>query len=93
MVPEGRNRDTDIEKGHVDTGWERAGGTSWESSPDMYTPSCVNQQLAGSCHTSQELSFVLCDDRDGWDVGAGREVKREGIYVYIQLIPFAAQQK
>ena len=31
---------------------------------------------------------MLCDDPEGWDVGAGREVKREGVYVYTQLIHF-----
>ena len=36
---QGRNRDTDIENGHVDPG-EGAGegGMNWESSPDIYTP-------------------------------------------------------
>ena len=36
---QGRNRDTDIENGHVGPG-EGAGeaGMNWESSPDIYTP-------------------------------------------------------
>jgi len=35
---------------------------------------------------------MLCDDLNGWDVGRGRS-KREGIYVYIELIHFIIQQK
>ena len=37
---------------------------------------------------------MLCDDLDGWDGGGlGGRSKREGIYVYIQLIHFVVQQK
>ena len=35
---------------------------------------------------------MLCDDLEGWD-GWGREVKREEIYDYIELIHFVVQQK
>ena len=34
----------------------------------------------------RELSSVLCDDPAGWDEGLGGRLKREGIYVYLQLI-------
>ena len=34
---------------------------------------------------------MLCDDAEGW--GVGKKSKREGIYVYMQLIRFAVQQK
>ena len=37
----GRNRDTDIEKGHVDTVEEGEGGMTWESSTDICTRVCV----------------------------------------------------
>ena len=36
---------------------------------------------------------MLCDDLDGWDGVMGGGLKREGIYVYIQLIHFVVQQK
>ena len=35
---------------------------------------------------------MLCDELEGWD-GGGREVTREGIYIYISLIHFIVQQK
>ena len=34
---QGRNRDTNIDNGLVDTVGEGEGGTSWESSLDIYT--------------------------------------------------------
>ena len=34
---QGRNRDTDIENGHVDTAGEGEGGMNWETSIDIYT--------------------------------------------------------
>ena len=38
--------------------------------------------------------MVLCDDLEGWDgKGVGARLKREGIYVYTQLIHFVVQQK
>ena len=37
--------------------------------------------------------MVLCDDLEGWDSGVGGRLRREGMYVYIQLIHVAAQQK
>ena len=37
---------------------------------------------------------MLCDDLDVWDgAGVGGRSKREGIYLYIQVIHFIAQQK
>ena len=37
--------------------------------------------------------MVLCDDIEGWDGKGGKETKREGIFIYVQLIHFVAQQK
>ena len=34
----------------------------------------------------REFNSVLCDDLEGWDGRAGGRLKREGIYVYVQLI-------
>ena len=38
---QGRNGDTDIENGLMDTAGEGEGGKNWESSIDIYTLSCV----------------------------------------------------
>ena len=37
---QGRNRDTDIENGHVDTVREGESGTNWEGSTDIHTTMC-----------------------------------------------------
>ena len=36
---------------------------------------------------------MLCDDLDGWEMGIGGRLEREGIYVYVKLICFAVEQK
>ena len=46
----------------------------------------------GSSVWHRELSSRLSDDLEGWDGGIGR-LKKEGIYVYIQLIHIVVQQK
>ena len=63
---------------------------NWEFRTDIYTPLCV-KQIVGRCCTSKGARSVLWNDLEGWDVG-GR-LKREGIYVYTQLIHFVIQQK
>ena len=78
---QGRNRDIDIEKEHVERGRE---GMDWEMEINMHT--CVKQMASGNLLYSIE-SFpreVLWDDQGGWagGVGGGRS-KREGTYVYI----------
>ena len=35
---QGRNRDSDVKNGHVDTGEEGEDGTNWERSADIHTP-------------------------------------------------------
>ena len=40
---QGRNRDTDIEDGYMDTERGGEGGTNWESNSDTYTLSCGRQ--------------------------------------------------
>ena len=41
LYVQGRNRDVDIENGHVDTGGEGVGGTKWEIRTDINTLTCV----------------------------------------------------
>ena len=36
---------------------------------------------------------MLCKDLGRWDGGVGRRSRREGIYVYVELIHFIVQQK
>ena len=38
---QGRNRDVDVENGHVDTGEEGESGTNWEIRIDIHTLPCV----------------------------------------------------
>ena len=71
-----KNRDTDVENGHLEASGEGEGGKNWESSIDIYTLSHI-QQIA-----NRRLGSVLCDnldERDGrrWDGGP-----RERGYVY-----------
>ena len=51
-ILQGRNRDTDVESGLVDTVGKGEGGMNLESSIDIYTLSRV-KQLIGSCYITQ----------------------------------------
>ena len=44
----GRNRDTDIENGQVDTVGEGVGGMNWEIRIDILTLPCVKQIASGN---------------------------------------------
>ena len=41
MCLQGQNRNTDVEKGHVDTVRQGEGGMNWESRTDINTLLCV----------------------------------------------------
>ena len=45
---QGRNRDVDIENGHVDTVGEGDGGTNWEIGIDIYILPCVKYIASGN---------------------------------------------
>ena len=48
----------------------------------------------GTCCIAQVAQLGVCGDLDGWDGGGvGGRSKREGIYVYLQLIHSVVQQK
>ena len=66
---QGRYRDADIGKGHVDMGGDS--GINWQSMTDIYTLPCVKQPV-GSCRIAQELSSVLCAKPARWDGDPGR---------------------
>ena len=84
MAPEGRNRDTDIGKGHVDTGWERAGGTIRESSPDVYTPSRVKSVAIGKLPyiTRSSASCSVMIETGGMWGQEGRSGGKGYMYTY-----------
>ena len=76
-------------------GGEGEGGTNWEIRIDIYTLPCVKQIASGnllySTGSSSWCSVVTY--MGGMGVGVEGRSKREGIYVYIQLIPFIVEQK
>ena len=80
---QGRNEDTVVQNGFVDTAGELGGRTS-ESSTDVYTLSCVKQTVSGKLLNKTELSLVRGDNLEGWDGGggSGREAQ-EGRNIYI----------
>ena len=59
----------------------------------VYTIMCKRDARGKLQYLARELSSVLCDDLEGWDGRCGVGVKRERIYVYIELIHVAVQQK
>ena len=82
---QGRNRDTGIENGLVDTWQEGQGGMNWESSIAIYASSmCETDSEWETAVETRELSLAFCTDPEGWDgrVG-GREAQEKGAYVSI----------
>ena len=53
----------------------------------------IGRYSAASTLQNRELSSLLCDDLEWWDGGMGGRSKREGVYVYVQLIHFTVPQK
>ena len=45
---QGRNRDVDVQNGHVDPGGDGEGGTNWEITTDIYTVPCVKLIASGN---------------------------------------------
>ena len=68
---------------------EEDGGMSWEIRIDICVLPCVELWKATREH--RKLSLVLCGDPGGGV--RGRKFKPEGIYIYIWLIHFIAQQR
>ena len=68
-------------------GEEGEGGMCGESNMETYTTLCkINSQWEFVVWL-RELKLGLCNNLEGWDAeGGGREVQREGTYVYLQLI-------
>ena len=54
-----RNRDADVEKGHVDTKGGRRRGIHWESNIDRYTLPCVTQTDNGKFSITQGAHRAL----------------------------------
>ena len=88
---QGRNRDTDAEKGHVDVA---EGGGGWKDSEigsDMHTLPRMDRELAGSCYTAPgaQLSALWWPRGVGW-VGEVQERRDKCTQIADHFI---AQQK
>ena len=69
-------------------GYQGGGGMNWEIGIDIYIPPWIKQKINENLLTSTGNSpqcFVV--------TYMGRKSKQEGIYVYVELIHFAEQQK
>ena len=86
----GRNRDTDVENGHVDTEGEGEGGMNWEIRFDLNNT--IMCQIASGNLLYNTGSSAQCSVMTQMG-GMGGRSKREAIYVYIQLIHLIVQQK
>ena len=47
---------------------------------NIYTTICRVDSQWETAVQQRELSFVLCDDLDGWDGGTGGKLKRDVMY-------------
>ena len=68
---------------------------NWESITDIYTLPCIKRRASGKLLPSTGSSARRCDDLEGWGGWgwSGAMFKKEGIYVYTQLMHFTVQQK
>ena len=60
--------------------WGKGGEINWERSVNIYTLPCGNSEWEAAVQ-HRELSSVLCEDLEGWDVGG--YLQREGIDVHM----------
>ena len=91
-----RNRETGVEKRHVDTErreWGVGGGArsrgQTESSTGRYALPYAKQRASGTCCTAQRAQLSA----PRWPSRVGGSAEREGIHVYIEMIHFVVQQK
>ena len=81
---QGRNADTNVENGLVDTVEERESGMNGESSINIYTVSGV-RWIAGKkllCSTGSPVWGYVMTWKDGI-VGRGGRLRREEMYIYL----------
>lgn len=79
----GQEQGADVGNGLLDRGRGGAGGTSRESDIDVYT---TMRDIDGGERLYSQGSLAECSDSlEGWEGAEGR-LKREGIYVSMQLI-------
>ena len=71
---QGRNRESDVENGLVDTVGEGEGGMNRTSLIDIYTPPCVKQTAGGSLlyRTRNSAPCSVMTYRVGWEEVGGR---------------------
>ena len=83
-----RNRDADLEKGHVDTGERRVGEgrINWETSIDIYTLPRVKCLAGGNLlySTRSSAQWSLMTEMDGVG-GRGRMEVQEGVALCIHI--------
>ena len=92
---QGRNRDTDLENGLVDTAGEGEGGTNWESSIEIYILPYVKLIASGKLlyNTGSSSQCSMTTYRSGMGWGVRRMFKREGTYAHLWLIHIVVRQK
>ena len=80
--------ESQVQKTTMDTKVGSGGGMYWKIGIDIYTllfiKQLINENLPYSPGISTQCSVVVC---------MGRVSKKEWIYIYVQLIHFAIQQK
>ena len=74
MYLQGKNGDTDLENGRVDTSGEAESETNWESGMDKCALHVDNRHVGGVAGGHKDQP---CDDLEGWGRG-GREVHEGG---------------
>ena len=68
---------------------------NWETGIDINTLLCVKQTACGKLlySTGSSAWCSVVTERGGKEGGLGRRSKRQGIYVYRELIHFVVEQK
>ena len=85
---QGRNRDMEVENGHVDTAWGEEGGMNWEVKTDIRTLPSVKQIASGNLQyspgSSAHGSTVTQPGgmRWAWKGGGGGKAVQEGSDIY-----------
>ena len=90
----GRGRDEDAESVQWTRGGEEERNELGDWGWHVHTTMCEIASWWDPAGEHRELSSVLCDDLEGGMVGGmARRSKRQGIYVYIELIHVVVRKK
>ena len=93
QMNQGKNRDTSVENGPVDTKQEGRVGLDWETGLDVHTVSCVKQRAGGKLpyNTGNSPQCPVMTQRGGME--SEWEAQEEGVYACIELIHAVVQQR